>query len=776
MKGSTASSSVIDVQCIVDSYLSFAREKRALSPWQVLSPLGYIAQIGVGLRNWAYDHGIASVWDPPLPVISVGNVTMGGTNKTPFVEMLTSAFGAMGLSVGIVTRGYGGRNADDLAFPHLGKRDAVGDEPLLLSSRLPGVPIAVCKRRQRGVETLKRAGVEIVVADDAFQHRRLGRDVNIVLIDATCPFGNGKLFPAGLLREPSGSLSRAHIAVITKADRAPRETVEALVETISRYVPEEAIFLSTLIVERWSSWRGSFTDLPFEEVEGMSVMAFSAIGDPESFRGSLEKGGVRVVGEARFRDHHRYTPRDMERICRAADEAGAEMLSCTEKDIYNLPEGWRARSLLIPRVAVKIDDEGRFWRALLSNLLPKVVVASNGHGEDSIGALLAQRLQEAAPGVAVEAFPLVGKGESYRDCGVKVVSFPVETPSGGIIKYNLRDFLADLRAGLLRQIIKQLGAWKDLRGKCRTPICVGDVYLLLHALFGQGLPPLLLATAKSERIRGHWHVEHYILRKRAPVVWTRDPETALELKKAGVNAIYAGNPIVDLLCDNEDGGRHWPADVSAKVLLLPGSRKRAYRDVALLLEASLLLSRRMDCAFLMVLAPTLDLEKLVAASSGFSWDPPFLEGEGLRVAVTDMPVGAAARGADIVIGLGGTANQLCAALGVPVLSVIEKGKLVQKKLLGDAELLVAPDAGSLAEAAYGILTDRDLKARMSEAGRRNMGGGGAVDDVVRYVVNEMGLALRCAVWRKIAESLEGDVGHEEHSDHPGALRQHAPAG
>jgi tetraacyldisaccharide 4'-kinase len=184
----------------------------------------------------------------------------------------------------------------------------------------------------------------------------------------------------------------------------------------------------------------------------------------------------------------------------------------------------------------------------------------------------------------------------------------------------------------------------------------------------------------------------------------------------------------------------------------------------------------MDCAFLMVLAPTLDLEKLVAASSGFSWDPPFLKSEGLRVAVTDMPVGDAARGADIVIGLGGTANQLCAALGVPVLSIIEKGKLVQKKLLGDAELLVAPEAGFLAEAAYGILTDSDLKARMSEAGRRNMGGGGAVDDVVHYVINEMGLALRCAVWRKIAESLEGDVGHEEHSDHPGALRQHAPAG
>ncbi|MBC7293142.1 MAG: tetraacyldisaccharide 4'-kinase, partial [Thermoleophilia bacterium] len=281
----------------------------------------------------------------------------------------------------------------------------------------------------------------------------LGRDVNIVLIDATCPFGNGKLFPAGLLREPAASLSRAHSAVITKADRAPREKVETLLETISRHIPEEAIFLSTLVVEKWSSWRGSFVDLPFEEVEGMSVMAFSAIGDPESFRDSLEKCGVRVVGEARFRDHHRYSLRDMERICRAADEAGTECLSCTEKDIYNLPEGWRARSLLIPRVAVKIDDEGRFWRALLSNLLPKVVVASNGHGEDSIGALLAQRLQKAAPGVAVEAFPLVGRGESYRDCGVRVVSSPVETPSGGIIKYNLRDFLADLRAGLLRQII-----------------------------------------------------------------------------------------------------------------------------------------------------------------------------------------------------------------------------------------------------------------------------------------------------------------------------------
>ncbi|MBC7294285.1 MAG: tetraacyldisaccharide 4'-kinase, partial [Thermoleophilia bacterium] len=164
MKDSTACSSVIDVQRIVDSYLSFAREKKALSPWQVLSPLGYVAQLGVAFRNWTYDHGIASVWDPPLPVISVGNVTMGGTNKTPFVEMLASRFCDMGLSVGIVTRGYGGRNADDLAFSDFGERDAVGDEPLLLSSRLPDVPIAVCKRRRRGVEALKRAGVEIVVA------------------------------------------------------------------------------------------------------------------------------------------------------------------------------------------------------------------------------------------------------------------------------------------------------------------------------------------------------------------------------------------------------------------------------------------------------------------------------------------------------------------------------------------------------------------------------------------------------------------------------------
>ena len=182
---------------------------------------------------------------------------MGGTNKTPFVEMLARKFLTLGLNPGLVTRGYGGKHKDKgpiLVVNGKGDRGQVGDESLLLSSRLPGVPVAVSLDRLAALEMLRWENkVDIAISDDTFQHRRMVRDVDIVLIDATCPFGNGKLFCRCLERVPK-SLKRAHILVITKADQVKEEALAELISLVRKYASDKPIFTSRLVLERWQKW------------------------------------------------------------------------------------------------------------------------------------------------------------------------------------------------------------------------------------------------------------------------------------------------------------------------------------------------------------------------------------------------------------------------------------------------------------------------------------------------------------------------------------------
>lgn len=753
---------------LLKSYLAFARGESGLSPWVVTYPLGLVARGVIALRNFAFDHGLVPPVEPPLPVISVGNITLGGTNKTPFVEMLCRILREAGVSVGIVSRGYGGRTVNPVVIcsETIGEgegfwgdrvaplRDLVGDEPLLLASRLPGVPVAVSKDRLRDIGALQGRDVELVVADDAFQHRRMARDADIALVDACCPFGNGWPAPAGILREPPSVLSRASLVVITKADQVPKERLEALASKISSFVPEEKVFYSRLSVPRWRRWNGRW--IQEESSVPKSVLAFSAIGSPESFRRSLEQQGIAILGERRFKDHHRYGREDMEALERAFDESGARAMVCTEKDIYNLPAGWRPKSdIFVPLISTELDDEPRFLTALTRALQPKIVVASNGYGEDSMGALLARKLRERFPGAAVSSFPIVGKGEHYLKEGIPVDSVPEDSPSGGVIKYRFADLWRDLRSGLLRSIARQIGAWRKLRGTIRTPLCVGDVYLLLHALWGQGQLPVLVATAKTVYLSGHWRLERFIIKHRSRIAWTRDRETADELLRSGAQARFDGNPIMDLTCDGTIEAVSWGEGEAFKVLLLPGSRRRAYEDVRLLLDAAELLHQEVPCSYLMVVAPTLDMDELVASCRGWRL---FRRGEWQGIAkgaVTILfffgPLPAVTEGAHILIGLGGTANQVCAGMGVPVISIEEKGKFVQKKLLGESELLVPPTASDLAQGALRILKDDELRRSMAEEGRERLGGPGALDMVVEHTAAAMGWDLRSNLYLTIAE-------------------------
>ena len=730
---------------IVKSYLSYARGETSLSLWGLLAPLGWVARVLVSARNFAYDHGMAGSSEPGVPVISVGNLTLGGTNKTPFVEMLALEINRRGIRVGVVSRGYKGKATAPEIVGSLDPEAFAGDEPLLLQHRLPGVPIAVANDRSEGIALLKNLEkVELAVADDAFQHRKLRRDVDIVLVDALCPWGNGRLFPAGLLREGSEALERAHLVVITKADQVPAERLEALKAELSSKVPPDRIFCSRLAVSSWDRWDGGWKTEPGHPMAGLPVLAFSAIGNPASFRRSLEQQGVILNAEFSFRDHHRFTGKDLDRLVAEARARNAEALVCSEKDIYNLAAGWEPPlPLFVPRVRTEIiQAEDRFWKTLWGSLRPRLVVASNGYGEDAIGVILGEKLREAMPKAEILAFPLVGVGKPYSESGFAVVSPVAETPSGGIVKYSLLDLLRDLRFGLVKIIMEQLKSWRTLRHRSRAAFCVGDVYLALQALWGQGGAPVLVATAKTAYIAGHWGLERFVLRHRIARVWARDEETARELRGAGVKACFSGNPIMDLAGATSTEILEWPGEGKHRILLLPGSRSRAYAEFPILLETALLLSARSDCRFLAVIAPTIDRDELVSHSAG--WKTGREGAESLRngtveVFLYDGALSAAARAAELVIGLGGTANQLCAGLGIPVLSVEEKGKFVQKRILQDAERLVPRNPGALAEAALAILEDPGLRSHMSRTGIARLGQPGALDAVVKFALEELGL-------------------------------------
>ena len=746
---------------IVRGYMAHVRGKRFSPLWALLTPASWLNRLAVALWNFLYRHGLRRTDEPPLPVVSVGNLTYGGTNKTPFVEMLARAMRGRGIRVGIVSRGYGGgRSRSDsvlVVTDGYGDRSAAGDEPLLLSRRLPDVPVAIARRRLEGVRELRRLGVELAIADDAFQHRRLGRDADVVLIDATCPFGNGTLIPSGILREPASALSRAHLVVLTKVDQAEPEELNALRTAVERHVRPDRILTSRLRIDGWAEWDGALR--PCEPpAAGSPVLAFSAIGNPESFARSLRDAGLRIAGERRFKDHHRYRRHDLESLCAERAECGADFLACTEKDLYNLPEGWRPPlPLRVPRVASVLDEPDRFFALLAEVLRPRLVVASNGYGEDAIGVLLTERLRARFPAAEVLAFPLVGRGDAYRAAGFPVRSAPSVTPSGGVVKYRLRDLWGDIRAGLLRHVRNQLRSWDALRPLVRTPLCVGDVYLLLHTLWGCGARPIFVATAKTVHLSGHWRLERALIRRLALRTWTRDPESAAQLERSGADAVYAGSPIMDLLGDTPLRSAPVPPapEDSPLILLLPGSRLRAYEDVRLLLDAAVLLNAARPCAFRMVLAPTLSLGQLVVSCTGWTPEGPrtvpvALARDGVRIDLTTEPVATAAGGATLLLGLGGTANQLCAGLGIPVVSIDEKGKRVQKKLLGDAEILTEATPEALAACALQVLGDPELFDAMSAAGRQRMGAPGALADVVEYAASVLGWDAREALCGRLS--------------------------
>jgi tetraacyldisaccharide 4'-kinase len=274
-----------------------------------------------------YTRGIFRTRKLPGTVISVGNLTVGGTGKTPMVLWIAEQLAAEGKNTAILTRGYRGTSSADT------RGEPQSDEVALLRERLSGkVKIGVGADRYKNGEVLARHGTEYFVLDDGFQHLRLARDADIVLIDATDPFGGGMTLPAGRLREPISALRRADIVVITRSVQAPTPAIEAMIRRHTR----SPIFYAATKLENVLRVPQLAVGLPQEQWPGARFMAFCGIGNPSAFFEDLGRWGFQVAGERSFPDHHVYNTREVEELELAAAICGADALLCTEKDVWNL--------------------------------------------------------------------------------------------------------------------------------------------------------------------------------------------------------------------------------------------------------------------------------------------------------------------------------------------------------------------------------------------------------------------------------------------------------
>ncbi|MFA5146146.1 MAG: tetraacyldisaccharide 4'-kinase [Candidatus Omnitrophota bacterium] len=273
---------------------------------------------GVFVRALLYRSGIFRSHRAPMKVVSVGNLTLGGTGKTPFVIMLSRLIKETLRREGsVLIRGYG------------------WDEQAMLKKALPDVPVIVGEDRVKGAHrSIRLYGSEIAVLDDGFQYWELSRDLEIVLVDARDPFGNGHLFPRGILREPKSALSRADIVVFTKVNKA-RCDLEKVKSEI-RPVKEGILFLEAVHTPKYFYDVKKRDNVPLESVNGKRVMLLSSIGDPGYFEDTVKDLNAGIVEHLRFGDHHNYTDRDMKYIAKRCSERKFDCIVTTEKDFVKL--------------------------------------------------------------------------------------------------------------------------------------------------------------------------------------------------------------------------------------------------------------------------------------------------------------------------------------------------------------------------------------------------------------------------------------------------------
>ena len=381
-----------------------------------------------------------------------------------------------------------------------------------------------------------------------------------------------------------------------------------------------------------------------------------------------------------------------------------------------------------------------------------VLVLSNGFGEDTIAASIVEHILRLENAPRVFAMPLVGEGQAYQRLGIETLGPRELMPSGGLLLAGWSNVFTDLRAGLWAMTLEQIRTLRRLRGRLGALVAVGDtIPTLFGALFARE-PVIMVGTAKSNYYYAYSWLERVVFRRFCDTVFTRDEPTAATLRGHGVNARWVGNAMMDCLGVTADD-LPVPRDATC-VAILPGSRKVAFRDLPVLLDASRLLGERRRMFYVMALADSIDVAELarVAATQGWSWreDPAFagdgceglLEGHGQRLLLVRGRFGDVVRPAQLVIGQAGTGNEQAVGMGKPVVSFDSDGKQPmgwyrarQKGLLGDALSVVDRAGPALADEVCAILEDPSRYARMQAAGYDRMGPPGASGRIAEYIVS-----------------------------------------
>ena len=327
-----------------------------------VAAVGY--STAVRLRNWRYDRGLAASHAAPTPVVCIGNLTVGGTGKTPLTAWIARWFRRRDVRVSIVSRGYGATDG------------ARNDEALELEQQLPDVPHLQNVDRVAGVRTaVEEFESQVVLLDDGFQHRRLRRDLDVVLLDALEPFGFGRVLPRGLLREPLVGLRRAGVVVLSRADLIDEVERRRIRDVVCRFNPAAPWCEVRHAPRRLVDSAGGETSL--DALHGRRVLAFCGIGNPEGFRRTLAAQGCELVGFETFADHHPYARADVERLTARARETRADEIVCTLKDLVKIRQDRLAdRPLRAVVVEIEFLAGEREFEKLLEPFVPATPAAS----------------------------------------------------------------------------------------------------------------------------------------------------------------------------------------------------------------------------------------------------------------------------------------------------------------------------------------------------------------------------------------------------------------
>lgn len=333
----------------------------------------------MGVRNWLYDRGILSSHHLGTHTISVGNITTGGTGKTPLVGLIASELMARGEKVCILTRGYGRKEPGKRILVSDGENILVdakigGDEPVELAKKLLGKAVIIADRDRvsAGRWAKENFDVSVFILDDGFQHRRVKRDLDILCIDATKPYGDGRIFPAGSLRESLRGLSRADVIVLTRTNLVSSEKADAIKIGLRNINSDAPIFgLEThmhKITKLEDFLAGRLTPDDDEDHQAVeSAFVFCGLGNPESFVTILKNEGFNVVGHRNYGDHRSYRQSDAFDLGSAAQDSGARSFLTTAKDAVKLEKIRFDLPVFVVESTPKINDMDAFVRMIISS-------------------------------------------------------------------------------------------------------------------------------------------------------------------------------------------------------------------------------------------------------------------------------------------------------------------------------------------------------------------------------------------------------------------------